>query len=235
MSASLRQVTRRQGRLTSPEGEAPRGRTRRRICVVFIAAMLGAASIANGQSEVTTGLLVPVDFNGVPDAAGVGRPGFRMGVGGWGEAGVALGANASARGGFELSRSMNRRYQHPGSAGYRATEHMQEAMLSGLLSVTTGTPRAQMLWLGGGGLVFSKMSEAGIGTGQYTEGAALDVSRSWTRPAVIGGVEHRRQIGRRLVLAFGCRARVTFLSDDMRSVNINMLTIVPRIGAAFRF
>jgi len=54
------------------------GRIRRRISVVFIAAMLGAASIASGQSEGTTGLLVPVDFNGVPDAAGVNRPGFRM-------------------------------------------------------------------------------------------------------------------------------------------------------------
>jgi hypothetical protein len=69
----------------------------------------------------------------------------------------------------------------------------------------------------------------------YTEGDPFDVSDSWTRPAVIGGVEHRRQIGRRLVLAFGCRARVTFLSDEMRSGNINMWTIVPRIGAAFRF
>lgn len=227
-------MTRRQGRLTSPGVEARRGRTGQRICVVFIAAMLGAASTANGQSEVTTGLVVPLDFNGVPDHS-VDGSGFRMGVGGWGEMGVALGANASARGGFELSRSMNRRYQHPGSAGYRATEHMREATLSGLLSVTTGTPRAQMLWLGGGGIVFSKMSRAGIGTGLYTEGDAFEVSDSWTRPAVIGGVEHRRQIGPRLVLAFGCRARVTFLSDDMRFVNINMLTIVPRIGAAFRF
>ena len=233
MSDFLRRMTRRQ--LNSPGGEARRGTTRQRICVVFIAAMLGAASIASGQSEMTTGLLVPVDFNGVPDAAGVDRPGFRMGVGGWGEVGVALGTNTSARGGFELSRSMNRRYQHPGSAGYHATEHMEEAMLSGLLSVTTGTPRAQMLWLGGGGIVFAKMSEVGIGTGLYTEGAPLDVSQSWTRPAVIGGVEHRRQIGRRLVLAFGCRARVTFLSDDMRYANINMLTLVPRIGAGFRF
>ena len=131
---------------------------------------------------------------------------------------------------YQLS---NIRRAEPPSHLFRV--HMREAILSGLLSVTTGTPRAQMLWLGGGGLVFSKMSEAGIGTGLYTEGAALDVSRSWTRPAVIGGVEHRRQIGRRLVLAFGCRARVTFLSDDMRYANINMLTLVPRIGAGFRF
>jgi len=225
-------MTRRQ--LNSPGGEARRGTTRQRICVVFIAAMLGAASIASGQSDVTTGLVIPVDFNGVPDLS-VDGSAFRMGVGGWGEVGVALGPNGSARGGFELSRSRNRRYQHPGSAGYRATEHLREATLSGLLSVTTGTPRAQMLWLGGGGIVFSKMSRAGIGTGLYTEGDPFDVSDSWTRPAVIGGVEHRRQIGRRLVLAFGCRARVMFLSDDMRSLNINMLTLVPRIGAGFGF
>jgi len=210
------------------------------LCVML------AASVrpASGQTELTVGSVVPIYLNGKPPTSVTDRN-VAASLGLWADLALPIGRAGSASTatrrpavlvGVELPWSYDRSTTHPGSAGYVASAEHRDMVLSGVVGITTGSPRTQTRWLFGGGVVFARVS----GTIRYTGLCCQDsppsaISHSENRPALIGGVERLLPVGRGVALTFGCRVRMTMRSPEMRDQGFNEFAVVPRVGIAVPF
>jgi hypothetical protein len=210
------------------------------VCVLSVASV-GPAS---GQTELTTGAVVPVYLNGKPPNNAGPEGNYAATPGIWADVAIPLARGGSAPrttpapfvvlAGAEFPLSYKRHVVHPGSAGYVARLEHRDVVLSGVVAVTEFSPNTR--WLLGGGVVFTRLSGDIRYTGLCCLGSGPSpLSDSEIRPAVIGGVEHHLRVGRRLALTVGCRVRVTLRSARLRDGGYGQYTVVPRVGIAVPF
>ena len=220
-------------------------RTTASVFAVLCMMLVASVSPASGQTELTVGSVVPIYLNGKPPTSATDRN-VAASVGLWADLAIPMtragsASTATRRGpsvlvGAELPWSYGRTTTHLGSAGYVARAEHRDMVLSGLVSIPTGSPGRETRWLFGGGVVFARVGGtiryAGL---SFQDQPPSEISHSENKPAVIGGVEQLVSVGRRVALTVGCRVRMTVRSFEMRDQGFNEFAVVPRVGIAIPF
>lgn len=221
-----------------------------RIATLIVTVAALSASSAFGQSaeesvRISAGFAMPFDVNpGRPDSeGGEFMSGALIAPALWTELELSNGSPVTLHTAFEMARSYQTRWRHPGSAGFDALiDHRDYVLAQTIGFQAMRSERSRFVVMGGFGLVFSRDARESTssrwepncpGCKEFTSVTRTERSTETTiRPSFLGGINWSTALNQRTRLLARIRARITMRENEFL---YGWFSLMPGVGLQVGF